>query len=373
MRTSIPEGRSTRSLIPTATLALIGTVTLLSGCGRPAETAEETYQRIMNVEVTELAFQPFTSTINVTGTVEALYDVTIVAEEGGVVEEILVPKGAAVRKDQSIARMDAEVLDAQLDEARAAAELAEEQWQRQKRLWEEEKIGTELAYIQTRETARMRAATVQTMETRLAKKILRSPVDGTFEEHYVEVGGYAAPGMPFARVVSIDQVKIAGGVPERYAMDIRVGTTVEMMMDTCPEQPCIHEIDFVGDTVDSDSRTFRVELRIPNPNRVLKPGMIANMRIIRDQIDEAIVVPQEAVVRIEAGYQVFVVSEQEGRATAEARPVQLGPGRANQVVILDGLQPGERIVTVGQLKITDGDLLNVVEVRTQSLNGSGSR
>ncbi len=370
-----PAAGPGRSCPPVAALlapTVVIIALLLAGCGRPAETAEEAVVRIMNVEAVELVPRPFTSMIRVTGQVEALHDVTVVAEEAGVVEDILVPKGAPVRKGQVLARLNSDLLHAQLDEARASADLAEEQWQRQKRLWEEEHIGTELAYIQARENARMRSATVRTMETRMEKTTIRSLVGGTFEDYYIEVGEYAVPAQRFARIVSIDQVRITGGVPERYATDVKVGTTVELIMDTCPDQPCVHQIDYVSDTVDPDSRTFRVELRVPNPNGVLKPGMISNLHILRDQIDEAIVIPQEAVLRTQNGYQVFVVETREGKEYAQARIVEMGPSEANQVVILSGLEAGERVITVGQLKLGNGDLLNVVRT-TPSWNGGAAR
>ncbi|MFC1628825.1 efflux RND transporter periplasmic adaptor subunit [Gemmatimonadota bacterium] len=339
-----------------------------SGCTPPAETAEGTFERVVNVVALTITPAPFTSTVRVTGSVEALYDVTIACEEGGIVETFLVRKGSRVTRGQPIARIDSEMLAAQLDEARAGARLAQEQWERQKRLWENEEIGTELAYIQARETAAMRAATVRTLETRLAKKTITSPVDGTFEEYWYEQGEFAMPGSPFARIVSIDEVKIVGGVAERFAGDIVRGTQVEITIDNCPEAGCTADITYVGATVNSDSRTFSVEVILQNPGRLMKPGMIANMLILTERIEDALIVPQEAVIRSEEGYQVFVVASEEGREVARIRNVELGPARDDQVVISSGLAPGDRVVTVGQLKLGNGDPVSIVGAS----NGLGS-
>jgi len=335
---------------------------LAAACSPPAEMGEiEEYVRVVNVQVHEVAPETFTAAISVTGSVEALYDVTIVSEEGGVVEEFLVERGATVRRGQPIARMDSEILEAQLEEGRASAQLAREQWERQRRLWETEEIGTELAYIQARENARMREASVRTLEARLARKTIRSPVDGTFEEYYVEAGEYALPAAPFARFVSIDEVKLTAGVPERFATDVRVGTEVEVSFENCPEEGCVETITFVGDTVDPDNRTFLIEMRHLNRNRVLKPGMVATMKIRLQETPDALVVPQEAVMRIETGYQLFVIEEVEGRLTARARTVTLGPNRADRVVVIEGLAAGDRVVTVGQLRLTGGDQVQIVD------------
>ena len=334
--------------------------TVTSGCTPPAETAEGTFERVVNVVALEVVPGPFTSAVRVTGSVEALHDITVACEEGGIVETFFVEKGSRVERGQPIARIDSEMLAAQLDEARAGARLAQELWVRQKRLWEDQAIGTELAYIQARETAVMRAATVLTLETRLAKKTIRSPVDGTFEKYWYEQGEFAMPGSPFARIVSIDEVKVVGGAAERFAGDIDRGTQVEITIDNCPDANCTADITFVGNTVDPDSRTFAVEVILPNPDRIMKPGMIANMLILTERIEDAIVIPQEAVVRSEDGYQVFVVETEEGREVARVRSVDLGPARDDQVVITHGLTPGERVITVGQLKLGNGDPVRIV-------------
>jgi RND family efflux transporter MFP subunit len=143
-------------------------------------------------------------------------------------------------------------------------------------------------------------------------------------------------------------------------MDVRPGTQVEIKVENCPDTDCVESISFVGDTVDPDSRTFGIEVLLDNPDRRMKPGMIATMQIILDQIDDALVIPQESVLRTENGYQVFVVEEEEGRDVARARAVELGPNREDRIVVDAGLAPGERVVTLGQLKLGDGDLVNIV-------------
>jgi RND family efflux transporter MFP subunit len=353
---------------PLLTTAAILGLAVLSGCSQPGQTAEEAFTRVTNVETRQVVPQTFTATIRVTASVEAFYDVNVVSEEGGVVERLLPAKGARVRQGEVLALLNAEVLQAQLEEARAAADLAEDQWQRRKRLWEDQQIGSEQEYVQARETSRMRAATVSILETRLRKKTIRSPVAGTFEHHHYEVGEYAAPGTPFARVISTSRMKVTGGVPERYSTEIRAGTPVEILLDPYPDRTFAGRIDFVGDAVDEDSRTIPVEVQLDNPGGLMKAGMIASLLIVRSQFKDALVVPQEAVLRTEDGYQVFVVVQEDSLTVARSRMVELGPSQDDRVVIISGLKPGEQVVTVGQLKLGNGDVLNVVGSRGGSDN-----
>lgn len=346
-------------------LALFALLALTTGCGSQAETAEEEFRRVVNVEVTELQPEDFAASIRITGSVQALQDVDIVPEEAGVVDEILAEKGERVERGQVIIRLDGEVLSAQLEEARASASLAREQWERRKRLWEEEKIGSELEYIQARENARMQAARVTTLETRLEKRSIRSPIDGTFEDYYAEVGELAAPPSPIARVMALDRVKVVGGVPERYAGDVQLGTSVQVSFDALPDREVTARVYFAGDAVEPQARTFPVEMIVANPGRRLKPGMIASLNIVRQQFADALVVPQEAVVRTQEGYQVFIVGEGPDGPVARAREITMGPSKANRVVITSGLAASDRVVTVGQLKLGNGDLVNIVR------NGGG--
>ncbi|UCG89258.1 MAG: hypothetical protein JSW71_12245, partial [Gemmatimonadota bacterium] len=128
---------------------------LVSACARteadPPNATDGAVQigaRVVNVEVTPVALGEFTGFIRVTGEVEALNDITISAEETGRIVRFLASKGQRVRRGEEIAKLEDDFLTAQVGEARAAAQLAQEEWERQRQLWEEDSVGTELMYLQ---------------------------------------------------------------------------------------------------------------------------------------------------------------------------------------------------------------------------------
>ena len=166
----------------------------------------------------------FTEVIRVTGTVQANQDVTISAEESGVVREILVDKGRRVQEGQPMFRLDAELLGAQVDQARALSEMARETWERRKRLYEEDRVGSELVYLEAKYAAEQAAANLKLLEARLARTIIRAPIAGILDSRDIEVGTMVSAGTPVARIIDSDPVKITGGVPERYAAEVRIGT-----------------------------------------------------------------------------------------------------------------------------------------------------
>jgi membrane fusion protein, multidrug efflux system len=124
---------------------------------------------------------------------------------------------------------------------------------------------------------------------------------------------------------------------------------------------------FVGAAVNEHNRTFPVEVAIPNRGGMLKPGMVARVRLARGRTAEALIVPREAVLRTEDGYIVYTVVEQDGRRVARAVPVTTGGGAGNRVVIESGLAPGDLVVVVGQHQVAGGDIVQVVATR-----GAGS-
>ena len=99
---------------------------------------------------------------------------------------------------------------------------------------------------------------------------------------------------------------------------------------------------------------------LPNNDYAIKPEMVANMSVTRQEVAEAIVVPQDALIRVENGYVVFVAVEAGGHQVAETRDVVLGPTRRNLVVIEEGVMPGDRLIVVGHKSVAGGDRINIV-------------
>lgn len=361
-------GRDSRRW-PPALLMLAAAMTPLACAGGEAGAAEgeadarsETYARVINVEVSPVRSRDFVERIRLTGTVEANRIVTVSAEESGVIRRLPVDKGSTVREGQPLAKIDDRILRAQLEETRARAELARETFERNRQLYEEEKAISELRYLQTRAEWEQAAASRNALAERLERTTIRAPFGGVMDDRLVEIGSMVSPGAPVARLVDLDPIKITAGVPERYAADVRVGSVVTVTFDVLEDQEFEGRLTFVGSVVERESRTFPVEFSLPNPGRVVKPEMVANLSLRRRVLEDVVVVPQEALVRVEDGFVAYVVGEDdEGRAVARARTVELGPAQRDLAVVDSGLEPGERLVVVGQQQVADGDRVRIVE------------
>lgn len=344
-----------------------------AGCGssqgREAEGSEapgaeqgsaEGFVKVVNVELRPLELTDFTTYVRLTGTVEAGDDVRVSAEASGVLERFFAEKGRRVRAGQPLAKIDDEVLTTQVVEARANASLANERYERRRRLWEEQEIGSEITYLQAKYEAEAAAARLANLEARLARTTVRAPISGVFDERFVEAGEMVAVGTPVARIVQVERLKVVGGVPERFAPDVEVGGTARISFDVFPERSFEGTIEYVGATVNESSRTFPIEILMDNPERVVKPQMVANVQVETGRLTDVVVVPQEVLLRTESGYEAFVAVETEDGLVAEARGVRLGPSFQDRVVITDGLAPGDALIVVGHQLVDPGDRLRVV-------------
>ena len=185
------------------------------------------------------------------------------------------------------------------------------------------------------------------------------PVKGECEVKYVEEGELVNPGTPVVRIVDTRRVKIRAGVPERYAADISEGARVTVRLRAIGIESEA-TLSFVGRVVNPQSRTFPVEVNIKNDSGLLKPEMVADVSIERRMIEDAIVIPQNALVHDDLGTGVFVVEDVDGDLIARRRKVEMGPSFGGQTVIESGLESGDQVVVVGQSTLTDGNLIEIV-------------
>lgn len=344
----------------TSSAAQAGGDTATSAQAAGTQDAARSAGRTVNVRVATLAPEAFVDRIRLTGTTQARRTVEVKAQVSGQVERLRVEKGRQVERGDVLAEIEDEEIRADLKQARARAKLAEETWRRRQQLFEEENAISKLDYLRAKYDAEEAEGEVEALEARLAHTVIRAPFPGVVDRLPVEVGTMLSPGATVATIVQLRPLEVTAGVPERYAPDIAAGDSVDVSFKVLDGEPKRGVLTFVGATVDPDSRTFPVEVAVPNPDRVIKPEMVAEVRLVRKRIPDALVVPQDAVIRVEDGFAVYVVEEGEAGPVARRRRVTLGPREDDRVVVEEGLAAGDRVVTVGQQQVGDGDRVQVV-------------
>ena len=292
------------------------------------------------------------------GTLEAENEVDIVARIGGPIVELLTEEGRSVQGGELLARIDADEVHAQLGIAKVNLEEARVTLRRAQISWENELIPQE-AFDQARATYDSAAAQIKGTEILLGYTEIRAPFDGLIIERVIKFAEFVNPSSRLFRISDFDPLLCEIRVPEKDLSRIRVGQPGYLTVESFPEQRFRSTVLRVNPVIDAATGTVKVTLSVSGKNR-LRPGMFASVYVEIDVHQEAIVVPRSALVLESIGDSLYVV---EGEV-ARRREVQVGFTTADTVEILAGVEPGEKVVMVGQDALSDGTPVYILNERT---------
>ncbi|GMQ81081.1 MAG: efflux RND transporter periplasmic adaptor subunit [Rhodothermia bacterium] len=357
----------------TLPILTVATGLLLSSCGSDgsaqAPTAQSTPKSVRAVEVETIVVEPtpFEDMVALIGVVESPRDAVLSAQSAGtlVFQSDL---GADVRKGGVVARIDAVLIQAALDQSKAnlasvaaRAALAEDTFRRQEPLFQDsiisalefEKIRSDLNAARAQKDQAL--ALVAQAEKQLENTFVRAPFSGRVEIQFTEEGELVMPGTQVARIVDTRNLTLRAGVPERYAIDIQKGTSVSIHFKAYGVGKREGVISFVGSVIDPLSRSFAIEIELDNEDGAFKPEMVADVFVTRSRLENQLVLPLSSILRDEFGSSVYVVDRSSGSAVVVRKPVGLGASFGGSTVVTTGLNAGDEVIVVGQTNVTEGD------------------
>lgn len=324
-------------------------------CSRDGAAEQpEVDKNITPVRIMTLSPRPFSEYLEVTGTVEARNHIQIVVEEGGIVHRIKRDKGSLVKKGDTLIVLENRMIEAGYKESNAALHQAELDYKSMKVMYEKRAI-SENEYLAAKYGLDRARAAFDLAKARYDKLFLKAPLTGYVNNRFYDIGSYAMPMTPILDFMDNAVMKISAGVAERFLNDIHIGTPVEISFDAYPDLKLKSEVSFINRSIDPLSRTFQIEIEIPNPGRKLAPQMIANLKLLRRSYQDRIVIPMDAVIESEQGRFVFVAENDQARKV----PIQMLVIYEDSVLV-NGLEPGKVLIVMGQQELTDGDSLLIV-------------
>ncbi|MEL6820321.1 MAG: efflux RND transporter periplasmic adaptor subunit [Calditrichota bacterium] len=326
---------------------------LMFQCGvdKPEANIEKSGTPVQTVDVSPQTFSNF---LRVTGTVKARNHVQIMVEEAGILRRVLVDKGQRARAGQTLAVLENKPLTASWKQAEAALKQAELDFKSKKVLYEKKAI-SENDYLMSEYAFEAAKASYELADARYRKLFVSAPIGGLINERYYDMGAYGSVMTPIFELIDNAKLKIRAGVAERFIADISEGTPVEITFDAWPGMVVESKVSFVSRSINPQSRTFNIEIELPNEGNKLAPEMVANLKILRQKIENQIVVPLEALMESEKGWYVFLA---DGEA-AKRRMVEKLSVYEDKVQV-EGLKKGDRLVVVGQQELAEGDTLQIL-------------
>ncbi|HMQ45930.1 MAG TPA: efflux RND transporter periplasmic adaptor subunit [Saprospiraceae bacterium] len=296
--------------------------------------------------------------VDIQGAVKADDFIDVTSETGGRIIKLTVDEGDAVRKGQLIAEVDLEQLQKQKAELEKSMELANSVYERQKRLWDQN-IGSEIQYLEAKNNKERLEKSMETLDFQMSKSKIYAPAAGVVDRVVLQLGELASPGMPIVQLLNPSKLKVSVSLPENYLRSVKVGESIDVHFPAI-NQDQKARISLIGRTIDPANRTFEIEADVSNSSGLLKPNLLAIVKIVDSEIKDAITIPLEMVQQEVSGKQfVFIQADSEKGPVAKKVYIKTGQSYQGNVVIEEGLEGGETLITQGSKGLADNELLEI--------------
>lgn len=322
----------------------------------------------ITVSATEAKKDDWILSLNAVGTVRAIDGVDVTTEAPGVVETINFESGDRVQQGDVLIRLRDDVDQARLRALQAAAAEAESGYERARKLYAEDNLSESERDLRRSQLVQAESE-AKAQQERINQKTIRAPFDGELGIRQVNKGQYIQPGTPVVNLQSLAPIHVDFSLPEQRMSDVEKGMKVSVKLSAYPEETFEGRITALEPGVNSETRNFSLQARLPNEAKKLRPGMFADVNVQLPGAEDVVTIPRTAISFNPYGNSVYVIQEKEsdeadtsgsdGNADNESEPtlivkrrfVETGRTRGTMIAVTDGLKPGERVVSSGLLKL----------------------
>ena len=310
------------------------------------------------VVVAMVTSEPFVETLEALGTAKANESVVITPTLEERVVDIFFEDGDAVRKDQVLVKLDDSETRYLLAEVSATLREQQKQFERINKL------------AKTNATSRSRLdeeqgmleiarAKVAHLKAQLQNYTIRAPFSGDLGTRQISNGAVVDSDTVITTLDDITVIKLDFTIPETYLGALRNGMNVTAQSPAYPDHNFNGTVTAISSRIDPDTRTLTIRAQIPNPDRLLKPGMLLTVNMVKDR-SQALIIPEEAVILEKNKKFVLVVTAEN---TVQKKEIVTGRRSPGKVEVISGLNAGHRVVIEGITRVRPGIFVNVVETR----------
>jgi len=309
------------------------------------------------VNLMELKAQPFEHYIEIQGTVDSDENVFVSPAAPGLITSINVKEGDRVGKGTVMASTESSALQSSLVEVQSALDLATIAYEKQKRLWDQ-KIGSEIQYLQAKTQMESLQARKKSVQGQLAMGKVIAPFSGTVDEVSLKLGEMASPGYNGIRIVNLDNMKATAKVSDTYISKIKKGAPVSVYIPDV-DRTFDAKISFVSQVISTQSRSFAIDIKLNNKERLLRPNLIAKINVNDETIKDALVIPSKIIQKNIDGSPYILIAEKQKDGSMKAKKVDIetGSDSAGNTVVTAGLKEGDIIITDGFQDLIDGQII----------------
>ncbi|MBX3453960.1 efflux RND transporter periplasmic adaptor subunit [Ferrovibrio sp.] len=331
----------------------------------PGAPQQGSQQAPIAVEIRQVTLGRVRDQIEAVGSLRSNESVILRPEIAGRISEILFEEGQPVKRGTPLVRLDAAIARAQVNQAKASIALSRANHSRAEELYGKG-AGTQRARDETIAKLSADEAALALAQATLDKSTLLAPFDGVLGLRQVSVGDYVNPGQALVNVESLDQLKVDFRIPEVHSQLVAVNQAIRVRLDAIPGKTFDGKVYAIDPAFDPNGRAAILRARLPNPERQLNPGMFARVTLIVEERNNAILVPETALVP--SGRDIYAFRVADGRAVQTK--LRIGLRRDGQVEILEGLDRDDKIVTEGVQKLRNGQYVRPATAPAPVVKGS---
>lgn len=336
--------------------------------GHAMEKAGPPPEAVSTAVVQEQAWQGAMSAV---GSITPAKGVSVSNDVPGVVSKISFESGAMVREGQVLLEIDASVERAQLGSLRSRRDLAKVTYERSKSLRASDAIAQ--AQLDQDEAAYRTAVTdLEALDAQIARKVVRAPFAGKLGIRQVNIGQYLNAGTTITALESLKTLYVDFTLPQQTLSALKIGMPVKVTVEGMEGTAAEGTLAAIDPQVDVNTRTIKLRASLPGAEEKLRPGMFANVSVVLPDQGAVIIVPATAIIHAPYGDSVFVVEDKKTEAGApiagpDGKPVKiarqqfvrLGEARGDFVAVVEGVKPGQEVVTAGAFKLRNGSPITV--------------
>ena len=351
-------------LVLSLTVLLLGTLGFVKFRQVKSAIAHASFQPPPDAVTSVVVHQEqWPSTLGVIGTMEAVQGVMVSADLPGTVDKINFDSGKAVRQGEILVELDTQQERAQLAALEAQRDLAKLNYDRMKQLVNEGVI-SRVEYDQATAQQRSTEANVNEIRATIARKTIRAPFSGVLGIRKVNLGQYLAGGNPIVQLQALNPIYVNVGIPQQSVSQVKIGRTLQITSEEMSGKVFTGRVTAIDSVVDEATRNIQVQATLANPGGVLRPGMFVQVQLGLGQSASVIALPASAVNYAPYGNSVFVIEDMKdpkGESYRGVRQqfVKVQGSRGDQVAVIEGLKPGQEVVTSGVFKLRNGAKVQV--------------
>lgn len=312
------------------------------------------------VKAEKISQKSFSHQFMASGELEAINEAFISPEISGQITDIYVNEGEEVKKGQLLAKINTIIIDNSIIEIKEQLALAKIVYNKQSKLWKQ-KIGSEIQYLEAKNNFDNLSNRLTSLNAQRNLAYIKSPIDGIVENINLKKGELASPGIQFMQLVNIDNLYVTLQLSEAHISSVKKGDSVVITFPPYPELSFSQPVYRTGNVINPQNRTFITEIKIDNNNHLLKPNMLANVKINDYNNEKAIVVPSILIKEDMSGKFIFLIDTIENNTIAKKQYIKTGKSFNDHTEIIDGINIGDIIITDGYNKVSNGFVVDIFE------------